>query len=162
MVKIKELQAFPKHQSHKVVICNSQNSLSISTCSVRKLVRYLLSAYAVRPREIVIYFVSRPKIQALHKRFFQDPSATDCITLPYNPPHAEADFLGEIFICPEVACTYAKRNALDPYQELTLYLVHGFLHLMGFKDYTPRQQEKMRQEEAKCLQELPFLTPLLR
>lgn len=166
MEKIKRSLAFPKRQPNNSIegklsytphVTNSQCALPISDFSVKKVVRHLMEAYQVRCQEIAVHFVSRPKIQALHKRFFQDGTATDCITLPYSSPEEASHCLGEIFICPEVALTYAKRHGLDPYKELTLYLVHGFLHLMGFKDKTAAQRQQMRAEERKCLEHVPSL-----
>lgn len=135
------------HKASRVLIVNAQRSLAISEPTVKKILRLLMKTYNVSSREVVVHFVSRQKIQAIHKRFFNDPTATDCITLPYN----EEQLLGELFICPEVARTYAKKAGLNPYDELMLYIVHGFLHLMGFKDQTAAEQKRMRTEETKCL-----------
>lgn len=142
---------------YTLIVNNSQRSLSLSEDSVKSVLHHLMEMYSVRCHGVAVHLVSRPKIQALHKRFFTIPTATDCITLPYSEPNENAPFLGEIFLCPEVACTYAKRHHMDPYAELTLYLVHSFLHLMGFTDKTPAQKKRMQTEEAKCLSLLPFL-----
>jgi ssRNA-specific RNase YbeY (16S rRNA maturation enzyme) len=37
---------------------------------------------------------------------------------------------------------------------VTLYLVHGWLHLSGLRDHTVAQSKKMRQAEAEALAHL--------
>jgi probable rRNA maturation factor len=36
-------------------------------------------------------------------------------------------------------------------EELTLYLVHGWLHLAGFDDLTPSKKRVMRRAEARAM-----------
>ncbi len=106
-----------------------------------------LAAYLnVDAQEIGIYFVSEKAIGELHDQFFQDPTPTDCISFPIDKTH-----LGEIFVCPAVALAYAKKKKLDPYQETLLYLVHGFLHLIGFDDLKETERKAMRKMEKKCM-----------
>ena len=59
--------------------------------------------------------------------------------------------LGEVFVCPRVAITYAHAHDLDPYAETTRYLIHGILHLLGYDDLTPREKQVMRRKENGCL-----------
>ncbi len=109
-------------------------------------------------KEVSLYFVSVSRISKLHEEFFQDPSPTDCISFPLNGDH-----LGEIFVCPKVAIEYAAKRGLDPYQELTLYVVHGILHCLGFDDLEPSQRRTMRKKEKACMEFLKnhklFLKP---
>lgn len=101
---------------------------------------------------ITAYFVGEKKICALHEKFFDDPSPTDCITLSYERPGLACQFLGEMFICPKVAAQYVKKSGNELYSEITLYVVHCFLHLLGFKDTTASLRKKMRAEEKKMMQ----------
>ncbi len=152
MEKTRKSQGFPRPlPSYKIDVFNLQRTLSLSESSVKSVVSFLLKTYRVASRQLAIYFVSRQRIQALHGQFFGSGTATDCITCPFDPPEQKG-FLGEIFVCPEVASIFARKNQLDPYEELTLYLIHGFLHLMGFKDKTSLERKQMRAEEKKCLQ----------
>ena len=43
--------------------------------------------------------------------------------------------------------------------ELTLYLVHGLLHLCGYDDLTPRERRMMRERERAILAELGIVWP---
>ena len=106
----------------------------------------MLEEFALQ-KEIFFYFVSKREISRLHDQFFSDPTPTDCITFPMG----DGDILGEVFICPEVALEYAKKAKLDLYTEISLYAVHGFLHLVGFRDLKSLDKKKMRLAEKRCL-----------
>ncbi len=92
-----------------------------------------------------VHFVGKKKIAEIHSDFFNDPSPTDCITFPYKDP----EFLGEVFVCPQVAKEYVEKHGGDLLSEITLYIVHGFLHLLGYDDQTDEDRQKMRRAEKK-------------
>lgn len=83
-----------------------------------------------------------------------DPSPTDCISQPIDPPSAtDLSFhcLGELFVCPKVAIEESEKRGSTPLNELRLYLVHSFLHLIGYEDHNEEALKKMRQAEEKTL-----------
>jgi len=105
----------------------------------------------------MIHFVDKARISELHKVFFNDPTPTDCISFPIDSPNEKSGAhhtLGEIFICPEVAIEYARPKNKDPYAEITLYLIHGILHLAGYDDLKVEDRKKMRAMEKRCMQYL--------
>jgi probable rRNA maturation factor len=135
----------------QVHIHKQTNSLEINSTQVEGITKAVLTEENILCDEISIYFVDEEEICRLHERFFNDPSRTDCITLPMDK---EADatgyrVLGEVFICTDVACSYARDHDLDPYEEASLYLVHGLLHLLGFDDISDEDIQIMRQAESK-------------
>ncbi len=50
----------------------------------------------------------------------------------------------------------------DSYQEVTLYLVHGLLHLVGYRDGTDEERQLMRAAEERHIQNLQEGGLLLR
>ena len=94
--------------------------------------------------ELSIAFVSKEEIARLHDQFMNDPTPTDVITFPGEP---DVDLAGEICVCSQVAQEYATKNKLDFSRELTLYLVHGYLHLAGFDDIEDEDRSEMRKAE---------------
>ncbi len=99
---------------------------------------------------MTLHFVGEKKISRLHATYFNDSSVTDCITFPFDDPV----FLGEIFVCPQTALKYVKKQGGDLYEEITLYVIHGFLHLIGLEDQTAEGKKKMRLQEKKWLRAL--------
>ena len=100
--------------------------------------------------EMALHFVGKKRIAELHRDFFDDPTPTDCITFPYHDPQ----LLGEVFVCPEVALEYVQSEGGNLEEEITLYIVHGFLHLLGYDDIDPKECEQMREEETKWMAKL--------
>lgn len=132
-----------------ISVYQRQRDLKIDKRSVRSLVSLVLEHLKVPFQEVSIYLVGEKEISKLHAQFFQDPTPTDCISFPIDQNH-----LGEIFVCPKVAINYAKKKNLDPYEETTLYIVHGLLHLIGYDDVTPLLRKTMRKKEKSCMRQL--------
>ena len=88
---------------------------------------------------------------------------TDVITQQYAPvPGEPPGLLGEIFLNADQAVRAAPRRVgWTPDRELALYLAHGFDHLSGADDATPRERARMRRRELAWLRQLP-LTPLFQ
>jgi probable rRNA maturation factor len=141
----------------KITIYNKQKDLKIDKSSAQTLVSFTLKHLKVDCEEVSIYFVNEKKISQIHQEFFQDPTPTDCISFPMD----EKD-LGEIFVCPAVAIQYAKKRDLDPYQETSLYIVHGLLHLLGHDDLEPSSRKAMRKKEKSCMRHLERRDAILK
>jgi probable rRNA maturation factor len=106
---------------------------------------------------VTVYFVSDAKMRKYHKVFFKDASPTDCISLPLDSDyslHLPFRHLGDILICPNTAHNYVKNDNSLFWRELTLYLVHSLLHLLGFDDTTKLLKEQMRKEERRAMRQL--------
>jgi len=101
------------------------------------------------PGELSVVFVSEEEISRIHADFMGDPNPTDVITFPGDRELKQA---GEIIVCPAIALSYASEHGTDFSEELTLYLIHGYLHLCGFEDKEDADRAKMRRAEAKALE----------
>ena len=102
--------------------------------------------------ELSIAFLTDPALSRLHADFLGDPSLTDVITFPAaTADHGQA---GEICISVDTARTYAAQHDHQFTDELTLYLVHGYLHLAGYDDRTPVTRKQMRAGERQALSAL--------
>lgn len=145
----------------QIHVFNEQTDLPIKKQSVKQVVKCVLSLLDVHTNEVGIYFVSTDKICSMHAQYFQDPSVTDCITFPIDSENLKVKgclgitsgyhILGEIFICPKTAIDYVAKRPQTAHHEVTLYLIHGILHLLGFDDLTEYQRRKMKREEKKIM-----------
>lgn len=137
-----------------VLISDRQKDLPIKheRQKLQIIAMLILDAEKQKCDEIALHFVTSLVICKLHKKFFDDASITDCITFPMDKdPQAGFCYLGDIFICPKQALIYASENEQDPYREITLYVVHGLLHLLGYDDITPEDRKVMRAKEKKYM-----------
>lgn len=135
-----------------VQVIQSQ-SIAIDTTSVEKLVIDFTAFHGIRFDEATIHFVDTQTICDLHAKFFDDPTTTDCISFPMDAAGEEGYLImGDVFICPETAKDYVNTNGGDLYQEITLYTIHGLLHLIGYDDLDEEDRALMRSEEARYLE----------
>lgn len=151
----------------QVLVANQQTSLSIASPSVKAIVKEVLAFDQLSTDEVSICFVTTEEICRLHKEFFNDPSPTDCISFPVDALEDQGSgfhVLGEIFICPQTAFDYLKTetSSQDVYQEVTLYLVHGLLHLMGYDDREAGDRLEMRAAEKRHMENLLHKKLLLK
>jgi probable rRNA maturation factor len=161
MAKTSKSQASLKHLSlpnlTKISLYNAQRDLPLSMPSMRKAISFLLKDLQIATHEVIFHFVTDAKICELHKDFFNDPTSTDCITFPLDPPGDTPlgeHVLGEAFVCPKTALSYAKKHQIDPHVELYRYVVHCLLHLIGYDDIDPADRIKMKRKERSCLKKL--------
>jgi len=137
-----------------ILIENTQTDVSISHRSIENLLHALTAFQKIKTDEVSVALVTEVEISSLHSEYFNDPTPTDCITFPIDPPGALESFhcLGEIIICPKIAILHSSDYQTNLYEELSLYIIHGFLHLLGFEDHTPVKTTKMRSEETRCFE----------
>jgi len=124
--------------------------LAFSEPQIRRLFGVLDREGAFDPPggEISVAFLPKDELTELHARFLDDPAPTDVITFPGDPDDGLA---GEICLSPEAAWDYARQRGLPFAEELSLYLIHGYLHLCGFDDRDEAGRRAMRQAEAQAL-----------
>lgn len=140
-----------------VHIANEQTLLEISLKSVEQAVKLLVKEEKIDCDELSVHLIDDKKISLLHEFYFNDPTSTDCISFPIDQPGQRDDgvcFLGEIFVSVETAKSYAKEHKTDPYKETLLYIVHGFLHLIGYDDIEENDEKLMRKKEKDCIEKL--------
>lgn len=136
-----------------ILINNRYPSLSYTIRKIYQMFKELDNSglYEIPEGELSIVFVDDPTLIRLHKTYLNDPTPTDVMTFPGDPI---MDFAGEIVASVDHAITASQEQEWPLAKELTLYLVHGWLHLSGLKDKTKEQQKKMREAEITLLDHL--------
>jgi probable rRNA maturation factor len=131
-------------------INNQYDSLSCPIEATRKLFRALEASgtFPIRNGVLSIAFVTDAVIAQVHKTFMDDPSATDVITFPTDPKMNSA---GEIIVSVDHALDRAKELNEPFSRELSLYLIHGWLHLAGYDDRSKKDRKAMRAAEQKAM-----------
>ena len=119
---------------------------------------------AIPAGELSLVFLTEPALAKIHGDFMDDPTATDVITFEGDRATGLA---GEICVSADMAARFvrlvegpapagprpARTRALqDAFStELTLYLVHGWLHLAGYDDRQPARKRRMRAAEKRAM-----------
>jgi probable rRNA maturation factor len=137
-------------------IANRHPRLRFDRGTVTRLITTLdaaPTAFAVRDPtflsgELSLVFLTDDALAHLHAEFLDDPTPTDVITFAGDPLLGTA---GEICVSADTAARYARQHRRDFSAELTLYLVHGWLHLAGYDDLEPALKRVMRRAETRAM-----------
>lgn len=135
----------------RVQVTSRQNRLLCQPEEIIRLCRFLdrQDDFAIAHGELSIAFLSEAEICCIHQQFTGDPTPTDVLTFP---PDLAMDHAGEICLCVDVAMNRVGAAVRPLSLELTLYLLHGWLHLSGLDDRDPLSKKEMRTAESDLLE----------
>ena len=150
-----------------VEIDDSQKTLSVDHRRLCDVVRSVLAAERCASASIGLAIVDNETIHDLNIRYLQHDFPTDVLSflleseldeaslpIPKGSPRGCGTRLeGEIIVSAEMAKQFAAKYRWKPLDELTLYVVHGLLHLCGYDDRSSKELAVMRQRESEVLAE---------
>lgn len=109
-----------------------------------KWLKMVAESEVKRLGDISIIFCSDPYILDINQRYLQHDYFTDIITFDY----CEGKVLsGDLFISIDTVRENAAEYGTSFEEELNRVMVHGLLHLIGYDDHTPAEQQEMRGKE---------------
>lgn len=110
-----------------------------------------IQAAKLKQGNISFVFCSDDYLLELNKKFLNHNTLTDIITFDYN----EGNLVnGEIFISVDRVKENAEKFECNFQEELNRVMIHGILHLVGYKDKTAGDKKKMREAENTQLRKL--------
>jgi len=110
---------------------------------IKKVIRIIENEEEVKFKEINFIFCSDEYLKKLNVKFLNRNYYTDIITFPYK----EKNISGDIYISVERVIENAKFFNVKFLDELNRVIVHGILHLCGYKDYTTEEKNEMTIKE---------------
>jgi rRNA maturation RNase YbeY len=101
------------------------------------------------PWDLTVALVDDARLQALHRDFMGIDEPTDIMTFPADEADPAVGGGGGLAISVDHARTQAAAWGLTPAAEIRYLVVHGLLHLLGWRDEdeTSRQLMLARQDE---------------
>lgn len=151
-----------------VTLLNRQRVRKLDMRRLRKITLALLGELKVVEAELGVTFVADDEMTLVNETFLQHEGSTDVITFDHTTTQdsrrkskvAEHNSLhAELFICVDEAIRQAKRFRTTWQSELTRYIVHGVLHLLGHDDHRAADRRKMKCEENRLVRKLASLKP---
>ncbi len=151
--------------ARSISIANRHPQLRLDRRAIKQAIA-VLDAHAAHFRggcpagELSVVFLTDAALAQLHADFLDDPSITDVITFEGD---AASGFAGEICVSADAALRQISpqhasstrplpQKLLSAFSaELTLYLVHGWLHLAGYDDLHPAKKREMRRAEKRAM-----------
>lgn len=94
-------------------------------------------------------FCSDVYLHQLNVQYLDHDTLTDVITFDNSQENTVS---GDIFISIDRIKENARSFKVNTATELHRVMIHGVLHLCGFKDKSEKDKKAMRSEEDRCLQ----------
>lgn len=104
--------------------------------------------------EVNFIFCTDEYLHKINMEYLQHDTYTDIITFDYSSPGLIA---GDIFISVERVAENAERFEVKQDNEMHRVMIHGILHLLGYKDKSPDDQRQMTEKEDFYLSLRTFL-----
>lgn len=115
-------------------------------------IRDIASKHGKTIGEIAYVFCDDAKILEVNRQYLGHDYYTDIITFDY----CEDDKLsGDILISLDTVKSNSVTYGTDYYDELTRVVIHGILHLCGYKDKSDDESKAMRALEDAAIAALP-------
>jgi len=92
-------------------------------------------------KQINCILITENEMLILNKKQRNKIGLTDVISFAFNENEIKNYFLGEIYICSEVAKRQAINYNHSFEREVCFLFVHGLLHLLGY-DHNEKEEEK--------------------
>lgn len=137
-------------QGITVEITSTQGFLPVDSARLRGLVERSLRGEGVQRAAISVALVDDATIRRINRTHLGHDWPTDVISFILSEPD-EPTLAGELVVSAEMARETAEEVGADPTAELSLYIVHGLLHLCGYDDATAEASAVMRSREEETL-----------
>jgi rRNA maturation RNase YbeY len=129
---------------------NKDASYIVTKRKIRAWLSMVLEQEQKKTGEISFIFCSDEYLLTLNKQYLNASYLTDVITFDY----CEDDFIsGDIFISVDRVKENAKLYQQTTSKEMHRVILHGVLHLCGYKDKTEKEIQQMRGKEEYYLQQ---------
>ncbi|MEM6655465.1 MAG: rRNA maturation RNase YbeY [Planctomycetota bacterium] len=132
-----------------VSVCNQQTRLAVDEQLLVAAARGVAAEAGYRDGQLSIAVVDDRTIHELNRRHLDHDYPTDVLSFLLEDDGDRLE--GEVIVSADTAITNAADAGWPAGNELLLYVVHGTLHLVGFRDKTDDERHEMREAEARRL-----------
>ena len=115
---------------------------------ILKFIEKVIGEYRKPNGSLSFIFMSDKKLIKINREFLQHNYFTDVIAFDYG----KGDFIeGEIYLSVNTIKINAINYKVSLKKEVKRVMIHGTLHLCGFKDSSIKEKERMKELERKWL-----------
>ena len=141
----------------KVAVINDQKIVKPNIKRIKQITEFILREEGCRQTQVTILLTNDNKIKKLNKKFRKVNKATDVLAFCQQNSKTKAlrsNLLGDVVISAETAKRQAKRYNQTVLKELYLYLIHGLLHLLNYKDENPKDCQIIETKQEEFLDKI--------
>jgi probable rRNA maturation factor len=113
---------------------------------------------AWRFAQVNVIIAGGAEVARLNRQFLRRHRTTDVLAFPMDEVRTTRartrPLAGEVIVNADRAWAEARARGVAAGEELALYLVHGLLHLAGYRDHTIAERRRMYAREAQILRRM--------
>ncbi len=131
------------------IVFQDQQRIKVPKRALAQVAREALRYMDRDPRKcsVTVVLVDNETIKAYNRRFRGEDAVTDVLAFP-----GDGNYLGDIIISVERAREQAPKFGSSLDREMALLVIHGVLHLLGYRDYTPDEAREMEGLQENILE----------
>ena len=122
----------------------------INAGRVRRAVANTLTAEKVKRKSVSVLLTGNRESRRINRRYLKHDDATDVISFGSG----EKNYLGDIVVSAELAGSFSRKLRIPYRQELSRYVVHGTLHLLGYEDRSKKGKIRMMRRQELILKKI--------
>jgi len=116
---------------------------------VRGWVDRVIQSFGKKTGEVFFLFCSDQFLFEMNLNHLEHDTFTDIITFDLSE---STDFIGgEMYVSVDRIMENSKLLGIATIEEIHRVMIHGVLHLLGYKDKTKTDEAEMRRQENYCL-----------
>jgi probable rRNA maturation factor len=123
---------------------------------VKQWIKDTIVAEGYKLQELTYIFCSDAYLLQINQQYLDHDTYTDIIT--FDNSEYEGEIVGDIFISIPSIKENAAKFKVPEADELHRVIIHGALHLLGYKDKTPADNKNMTQKEDHYLAKRQFIS----
>ena len=136
----------------QITIINQQKRIPISKRAIKAAVLKTLKILRANLAcEITIAYVDNRTIRELNSRFLGKCQATDVLCFDLS---RKGQLIADIVISTQRAAENSRLFKTSPIWESKLYLVHGILHLFGWRDHRKKDRLRMHKKALQIIKRI--------
>jgi len=136
---------------YHIDLCFEGRPVPADTRRIPQAIRKTLQGHRRSQCRINVAVVDDARIAALNQKHLGKSGPTDCLAFDLRDQARPDVVEGDIVISWETAQRQARARGISVEAELTLYAVHGLLHLLGYDDGNEEQAAVMHHLEDDIL-----------
>lgn len=140
-----------------VSVANEQTTHAVDESMLVDGARAVLGESDFSSAEISLAIVDDPTIHELNRQYLNHDFPTDVLSFLLDDGNGHLE--GEVIISADTAAIKAAEIGWPSAAEQLLYVIHGTLHLVGYRDKSPAECDEMRAAETRFLHSFGYRQP---
>lgn len=133
------------------------NTIPLKRNKIKEWIKSCIKKRNGELRDLNYIFCNDDYILNINRQYLNHDYFTDIISFDYSEYDYETQktlVSGDLFISLDTVRSNSKLIGVEFEEELHRVIIHGVLHLLGFKDKTEQEEKEMRKEEEECLRNM--------